>query len=145
MGHVDTADRILTMAFNQKEKFMLGDTSLDYEFASLDIKSKLAGIERDLNFVSRNIEDANINYGMLKKMFSKVNESLDYWSTKKENTANLLEDVQFSLLRVKTQAIEMGLVRDYAANNLSDPESSKNKYLSLVNEIYKIETKISSV
>ena len=135
MGHVDTADRILTMAFNQKEKFMLGDTSLDYEFASLDIKTKLAGIERDLNFVSRNIEDANINYGMLNKMFSKVNESLNFWSTKKENTANLLEDVQFSLLRVKTQAIEMGLVRDYAANNLSDPESSKNKYLSLVNEI----------
>ena len=143
MGMIDTAEKVLNQCYSRKMKHLSDDGSLDYEFASLIIKSRLDGIDRDINFVSRLMDESNINAKFLNSRFAKVNQVMDFWMSRKETEqVNFIEGLKFSLLKLKTKCKEIAAIRDYLgpASNRTDAEEL---YLQTVNDTIPIvQTKI---
>ena len=131
MGHVDTADRILAKAFSRKEKFLANDGSLDFDFANLIVQSRLEGIDRDINFISRLMDESNINLKFLNTRFAKVSQLMDGLMMKKQGRLNFLEDLKFTLLRLKTKTREIAAIKDYLGPSNSETEE---QYLNLITE-----------
>jgi DNA-dependent protein kinase catalytic subunit len=134
MGYIDTADRIMSKSYGRKEKYLPNDTTLDYDFASIFIQSKLDGFERDANFITRVLDESSINIKFINTRFSKINQIMDFWMKKKNNTANVQfeENINFSLLNLKTKIKEMDAIKDYLGPNCEEEVS--NQYLKLLHE-----------
>jgi hypothetical protein len=134
MGYIDTADRIMSKSYGRKEKYLPNDTTLDYDFASIFIQSKLDGFERDANFITRVLDESSINIKFINTRFSKINQIMDFWMKKKNNTANVQfeENLNFSLLNFKTKIKEMDAIKDYLGPSCEEEVS--NQYLKLLHE-----------
>jgi hypothetical protein len=133
LGHVDTAEKVITKSFKRKDKFLGGDFSLDYEFANLMVKSKIEGMERDINFISRLMNESNIDLKFLENRFSKIDSVMDYWMDRKQQANHHLDSLKFSLLKLKTKAKEIACIRDYIGPGENTAEVEQ-KYLQLIQE-----------
>lgn len=141
MGHVDTAERVLSKAFSRKDKFLQDNHSLDYEMANLIVMSRLEGIDRDINFISRQMDESNINLKFLNTRFAKLDQLRESLSPK--GKVETLEDLKFTLLKLKTKTREIGAIKDYLGPGNFDTEE---QYLNLIWESLPLATdKIKSV
>jgi DNA-dependent protein kinase catalytic subunit len=111
MGHVDTAERVLSKAYTRKDRFLQGRSDLDFDVASLIVQSRLEGIDRDINFISRQMDESNINIKFLSSRFQKLDQLRENLSPKEDMDS--LRDLKFSLLKLKTKTREISAIKDY--------------------------------
>jgi hypothetical protein len=141
MGHVDTAERILAKAYSRKEKFLQSNNSLDYDVANLIVQSRLEGIDRDINFISRQMDESNINLKFLNSRFQKLDQLRENLTPK--NGLDSLKEIRFSLLKLKTKTREIAAIKDYLGPACSENE---DQYIPLIWESLSLATdKIKSV
>lgn len=113
MGYLDTCDKVLVKAFRKKQTvFSESEPLLDFEFAELLVKSKLSGVVRDIEFLSRVVDESTLTLGFLVKKFSKVKKMLDYCLEKKEGASQTLQ-LNYSFLELKTRVEKLQRIRDY--------------------------------
>ena len=134
MGLVDTADRILMASFKRKEECLGDDNSLDYDFASLMVKSKIGGLERDINFISRLMDEKNIDLRFLKSKFSKVNQVIDSVIDMNKDSSDFVLKTRFNLLKLKVKTKEISAIRDYLGPGQGN-EEVEAEYFSIISEI----------
>ena len=132
MGHIDTAERVINSSFKRKQDCLVDDGSLDYDFAYLMIKSRLCAIDRDINFISRLMDESNINLKFLNTRFVKINQVMNSWLSM-GNLSNEFEmEAKFNLLVLKIKAKEIGAIRDYVGHTSAEAEE---QYFGIVNEV----------
>lgn len=127
MGHVDTAERILSKAYSRKDRFLQCNNSLDFDVASLIVQSRLEGIDRDINFISRQMDESNINLKFLNTRFQKLDQLRDNLTPK--NGLDTLKDLRFSLLKLKTKTREIAAIKDYLGPASNETE---DQYIPLI-------------
>jgi hypothetical protein len=131
MGHVDTAERALSTAYSWKEKRLSSDISLTCDLVSLIVKSKLDGIARDINFISRRLDESNINAKFLSSRFDKVTQIIESSIGRSTGLLNFAQELQLTLLHLDTRGKEITAMKDYIGPTHASAEV-ENQYLQMI-------------